>query len=655
VPTNLLDAFTAWAGHHGDLEPDVAHTLVDLKATFLGDSQPGRWRAGDLSAVLLEWIPCKVSADDAWYSSVLPTTRAFLEFAHGRGLLHRGSDPLDLLLRELDDVEEEFASAVRDPSRFGLAKSVLGGLGVLGDVGGLDLDDPGFPRAAIERFNGLPFDERRRLTDPASGAFGPADRGTGDLRDEDAGALPPVRLAPLPELAAAVRTSATVAELLVLGNWLGAGRTVTGTGVLRIADAVSACEQLGWPPVPDRFAEQVEALDGPPAAVRVATLPTSPPGADEPAPPAPDPRMRSAKEIDRLQRLWALALEAEWVVVKGKRASRGPAWERYHAADDTGDDAAVVQVWTRLFEAMTELGVDAGEERRNGVLAGEVVDELLPHALLSAYIGEPHTLDQLLEEGLDRFDAVLTQTTDTWWRGITAGTLGRGLRRLADLGAVATADDVVRLTPLGTHGMRELLLASGADAPALGDVREMDAARLLRDAGALSEDDLDAAFAEWLEVRTPEAAVVELLDAARAGPALVRSAVLSLFDKHLAVEAASALQQVTTEPLLGPLARIWLAGAGARPDPALAPAELQLIVVETMAAVLSGLAPPVRTDDLPEDAWTLVDELDLTTAWRLEHPELLDVLDAVASGHPAGRVRKAAKKAAHKARLAGHV
>ena len=56
------------------IEPDVVGTLVDLKANYLDDPQPTRWRSGDLGELLLEWVPRKVSADDEWYASAVPTS-----------------------------------------------------------------------------------------------------------------------------------------------------------------------------------------------------------------------------------------------------------------------------------------------------------------------------------------------------------------------------------------------------------------------------------------------------------------------------------------------------------------------------------------------------------------------------------------------------
>ncbi len=53
VAPGVVESFAAWAQDRPGLEPDVVETLVDLKADYLGDAQPGRWRSGDLSELLL--------------------------------------------------------------------------------------------------------------------------------------------------------------------------------------------------------------------------------------------------------------------------------------------------------------------------------------------------------------------------------------------------------------------------------------------------------------------------------------------------------------------------------------------------------------------------------------------------------------------------
>ncbi|MGZ4625887.1 MAG: hypothetical protein ACXV3S_06280 [Kineosporiaceae bacterium] len=83
----------------------------------------------------------------------------------------------------------------------------------------------------------------------------------------------------------------------------------------------------------------------------------------------------------------------------------------------------------------------------------------------------------------------------------------------------------------------------------------------------------------------------------------------------------------------------------------LPPHEQDLLIVESFARLMAAVEPPIRRDDLPPSYWEVVDEAAVLRLAATGHPELLDVLDAIGSGHPQGRVRKAAKKAAHELRV----
>ena len=56
----LVAEFAAWAARRRGVEPDVIATLLDFKATYL-DERPTHWVAGDLSELLFEALPRKVS------------------------------------------------------------------------------------------------------------------------------------------------------------------------------------------------------------------------------------------------------------------------------------------------------------------------------------------------------------------------------------------------------------------------------------------------------------------------------------------------------------------------------------------------------------------------------------------------------------------
>ncbi|NLT55480.1 MAG: hypothetical protein GXX79_13160 [Actinomycetales bacterium] len=656
MASRLIDRFVQWAEGRDGIEPDVVETLVDFKRDYLGDAQEGRWRAGDLTEVLLDLIPAKVTADDQWYAAVIPTMRAFLGFARSEGLLHRGSAPVSALLQELDDVEDQFSTAVTDPARFGLAKAVMSA------VGDIDLSDPEAVQVAMDRFNALPIEERRAATDPAIermvdeqstvvpfGGFNA--HVPGSLDDELDGTgdgfpqLPVVRLAPVPQLAAAARECPVWQRLQILTTWLGERRPVTTAEVLKLADARAVCAKLGVRPVPD-WANQPWRDDlGPGAAVSDADLP-----------PLPEPPVRGSKDIDALHRLWTLARFGGWIEIEDRSAVRGPAWDASRAGDDDED----LRLWTELFAAALEMSMGAGDSRRYPITDDRPAAAVV-HALMSSYVGEEHTLGELLDEMLHAEEDVLGESsldpeTERMLRRIEGRRMRQRLDRLVDLGAVALHDDdTITLTPLGTWGMHVQLETIGLNAPALGDVVGLDAEELLLRTEALPVDDAEAARAEWIEARGRREAADALLHAAREGSAMIRIAAMSVLDDELTEVTAEACRPWLDDPLLGRHVRVLFARLGELDDAGLTAEDRCWLAVESLAALLEDVERPVDTDDLMDEGWSVAEgALELASVWTLDHPQLLTVLDAIGTGHPRVSVRKTAKKAAHKARMAPH-
>jgi hypothetical protein len=210
---------------------------------------------------------------------------------------------------------------------------------------------------------------------------------------------------------------------------------------------------------------------------------------------------------------------------------------------------------------------------------------------------------------------------------------------------------MVRLTPLGVHGMRERLNDSGAHAPALGDLKERPAAEVL---AALSGYPDPAARAEaelWLDGRNPADAARELLAASHGDdPEAPRRRLMSQQALALVGQAAEpALREVLDDRELGGLARVWLTERGAPDVPTPDAAMVFWLTIDTLAAQLAG-------DDEPELLAELVRDLVarhegfFDAAWRVEHPATADVLEAMGRLHPDRGVAKDARKAAFKAR-----
>lgn len=211
---------------------------------------------------------------------------------------------------------------------------------------------------------------------------------------------------------------------------------------------------------------------------------------------------------------------------------------------------------------------------------------------------------------------------------------------------------MVQLTPLGLYGIRARMLDAGLDAPAVGDLSGKDAGALL---DALVHFPGAAARAEtmlWLSSRESAAAVEELLSAARGadrGAPLRRlhcQQALSL----VADEAAEhEVRAVLDDPELGGLARVWLAERGAAEVPPPPESMVFWLAIDTLAAQF-------EEDGEVDELQGLVEGLTgqhsgfFDAAWRVDHPAVADVLEAVGRLHPDRKAAKDARKAAFKAR-----
>ncbi|MFF7979370.1 hypothetical protein ACFZDK_09565 [Streptomyces sp. NPDC007901] len=210
---------------------------------------------------------------------------------------------------------------------------------------------------------------------------------------------------------------------------------------------------------------------------------------------------------------------------------------------------------------------------------------------------------------------------------------------------------MVRLTPLGAYGLRARLLEAGLEAPAVGDLADKGADALLDGTAAFPQGAAQAETEQWLARRESLSAARELLSAARgedAGAPLRRlrcQQALSL----VGPEAEPALREVLDDPELGGLARVWLTEGGAADVPAPSQDMIFWLTIDTVAAQLAA-------EGNSEELQALVEGLAqqhagfFAEAWRVDHPDTADVLEAMGRLHPDKRVAKEARKAAFKAR-----
>ncbi len=599
--------FEAWARRRGlPVEPDVVDTLIEFKASYLGDPVPYRWRTGDLSELLLAVLPRKVTADEEWIAAVVPSTAALLDFLEQSARRHPSSAPIDALRAELAEITGEFEPAMHDTTRFGMAKSLFSSA----SAQGFDLSDPEALQQFQEAFNALPYEQRTAVTDPA--LLGPAE-------PEPTPHLPAVVLPSISELARSARIAPLGRQAVRLAEWVGSGKPVTATGVLKIAAARTAAEQLELMPAV-RLGLDVDVAD------RMAHI-------------------RTARELPELHLAWVLAVASELLRVGKTKADRGAGWYAW----TTDRDQEVLDVWASMAGVVIGCGLAVEDEYRYWFPEHEAVEREVMGALPALYQGSSTSIAQLTEDAT---------TTSAHLRGPSAGgllgsgvdlLLRRHIGRLVDVGVLAVDEaGAVEMSPAGRYAMNRLLVAEGVVAPMLLDPAAVDAPELLGFVGSLTPPEFDAAMAEWVAARAPQQAAGDLLAAARAG-GLARMSAFAVLTGPLAEAATPLLAELVDDPDVGVYARQAMRLSGGTDHP-LSATDEQWLAVDAVATMLA-LTAKAGTEVLPPQVWTTVeDQLGLATVWQLDHPDLLDVLDTVARHHPAGRVRKAAKKAAFKAR-----
>jgi hypothetical protein len=284
----------------------------------------------------------------------------------------------------------------------------------------------------------------------------------------------------------------------------------------------------------------------------------------------------------------------------------------------------------------------------------ETVARILDHDTGGAVTGSAE-----LDEGLyDLFDMlyrlqvrvpvnVIGDYLDDLAPGGEAG-LAVVLDRLAWRGLLKVEDDGAELTPLAVWALREHYLSLGLDAPQAADLAEADALGLIEGLlegvpAELAEDDIS----RWLARRTPGEAAGQLLAAASGAPAVARGIAITIVDR-LGAEAEPQVRDHLEEQELRPHAIHWLAARGL-PAPQLTQEELLWVSVDMLALAMPAAEedPEIFAENMAASGPPahMIEEM-----WRVDHPDVVEVLELLGRSIPDGTVAKAARKAAFKAR-----
>ncbi len=386
-----------------------------------------------------------------------------------------------------------------------------------------------------------------------------------------------------PELAEAALNCAPLVRARKLADWIGAGRQLTSSGVLKPALAVEACHVLG-----------IEL----------------PPG-----------RLRTALDVDELMQDWEVACCAGYIIPSASRvratrrhADASPenvlrSWLRVASADLGLPDEPCPGCLTVLHELSEAHGsVDLTQLAEAVRLLGTPQDGEVP----CPGCGEVHDTAALAAIfGYDEDDDLDDSPEH-------AETAVAGLMNYGAATALAAAPDGsgearVRLTPLGRMLAESIFTGCAPSADA-------DVAALLDVLSGVSPKIAATMAAPWLAARSPAAAVRDLLAYAESAEPAQRVIAMA-FAMGIGPEAAPAWREWAARPGFGAYARMWLTEQGE--EAAEHPGDQAWLAVEALTAASSAIPPELAS---------------LMFGAALENADVGETAEALsrmtASGHP---------------------
>ncbi|GIH92441.1 hypothetical protein ACFFMN_04205 [Planobispora siamensis] len=434
--------------------------------------------------------------------------------------------------------------------------------------------------------------------------------GLGDFEPfaDELAALPTIRLRPDSELAAAARASVLIGKARDLAVWVGTARRVGEENLLTDAEIAEAVAALGFPP---------PAADGGPLA----------------------------DSVPALWNVWNLAIDLDFLQPEGEdTVSADPDAAEWPFDDD--DD--VLDAWLTGLHSIDYGDPELDDEEATIALSG-LTRALLLRVLLAGGSKSLTDLRSELAEAAAEYDDLGAEA----WAAATkryGDPLNPVLDWLCGYGMVEVEHEHVRLTPLGTEGLVHLVDEEDIELDARPAIDAMTALDLLAFSAELPEEEADAEFDAWMELREPGQAAGELLRAAAEddADALVRVQAASVVGS-LGEAAVPAWREALDEPSLRPYAATHLAQLGIEDAPAPTQADTHWLILD-MLTISAGLGRPEFVGSLDDigPASTLVPLLDVI--WKVRHPHLEELLEAIAKAHPDRQVGKAAKRALFKAR-----
>ena len=354
-----------------------------------------------------------------------------------------------------------------------------------------------------------------------------------------------------PEVAEAALSCTALTRARNLAEWVGQGKTLTASGVLRPAEAVQACRDLGIG--------------------------------------LPGPRLRSALDVEELMRDWVTAATAGFLEMD--RRSVWAVQDLPDAGSSTyADPDAILRGWVQAATIVLDLGEDPCAEcltmlhelySADGPLTmdqlastvGAALEPEEPEGLPCPGCGEVHGPGDLLSLG----DFLSDEDEDEEDAARHAAATVTGL---LGFGAADVTGETVRLTSLGT--VLATSVFQGREPSPDADVATM--------MSVISELPPAVAWTvaqPWLSARSAADAARELLAFAESADGAQRTASLA-FAGELGSDATDAWREWAKRPGIGAYARQWLRSQGEEvPED---PADEAWLAVDALSVMLDALA-----------------------------------------------------------------
>ncbi|MDH2427616.1 hypothetical protein [Sphaerisporangium sp. TRM90804] len=414
--------------------------------------------------------------------------------------------------------------------------------------------------------------------------------------------LPTIRLRPDAELATAARAVPLIATARDLAVWVGASRKV-GEDTLLSDDEIREALAVAGLPEPDE--------------------------------------VPLAHAVPALWNLWNLAVDLEFLTPDGE--------DTVSVDEDTSawpfeNDEDVLDAWMLGLHSVDYGDPELEDDDLTLALSG-LTRALLIRLLLAGGRRRLGELSEELAEAAADFDDL---GSAAWAEA--GDPLAPVLEWLSGYGMIAVDDDEVGLTPLGVEGVVHLLDDDDLEVDARPAVDAMTALDLLSLSADLPEEEADSEFAAWMKLRDPATAAEELLEAAAEdeADALIRVQAASLVGS-LGPVAVPAWRGVLDEPSLRPYAATHLTQLGVEDAPEPTQSDTHWLILD-MWTISAGLGAPEFVSSLHDIGPAPVLSNLLEVIWKVPHPHVEELLEAISEAHPDKQVAKTAKRALFKAR-----